>query len=80
MPFCLLHPQPRAFRHPVPPHILRNLDQDNQNASGRSRTAPEFSSNRGPGGARASTRTARVARGVPRSRITWGMFKWVPRA
>ena len=24
IPFCLLHPQPRAFRHPVPPHIARN--------------------------------------------------------
>ena len=41
MPFCLLHPQPRAFRHPVPPHIVRNFARGIRNPSGRSRTAPE---------------------------------------
>ena len=44
MPFCLLHPQPRALCYPVPPHILRNLARDIRNPSDPSRTVPDFSS------------------------------------
>ena len=50
MPFCLLHPQPRALCYPVPPHILRNLAQGIRNPSGPSRTVSDFSPGRGSGG------------------------------
>ena len=50
MPFCLLHPQPRALCYPVPPHIIRNLAQDIRNPSARSRTVSDFSPGRASGG------------------------------